>query len=225
MNDLVIKYEIVVTKDEDNKVVEINEKWTPLWTGANINFNNSFGIAYGKLSDYVSQVNVEAKNYSEDSWKIENNNTEELSLILFEDMNDVMGVVSGAKGKGDASWLVNMTFDTPVEMDGETVMFPPYNPYIITNVKKSSIRREVHLPYYQPTMLADGSEFGKYDDKSDPEKDIWYVSDEKYPFAINLQWVLDYQIPQEMKTIETTYPRFTNWVLSGGTTNKEWYME
>ncbi|NDW13219.1 LruC domain-containing protein [Bacteroides sp. 214] len=116
----------------------------------------------------------------------------------------------------------------------------PYNPYI-----SRSPHIQVHLPNYIPAvnewMKADGGIlFGTIYDRSDVEKDAegniinwasgtkWYVTGDNilFPFAIHLLGVdrNGFKIPEEYKSIAETYGEsYSNWVNSGGDTNKDWY--
>lgn len=121
---------------------------------------------------------------------------------------------------------VKVTFKDDNEIDQEAFyeLGAPYNPYIIPSNGHDNV--EIHLPYYPPTNKANMSLFGQKNDKSDPDKGIWYVGseDNPYPFGVHLYGEDAFKVlPIENKRISVTYPKFTDWVKSIFTTNKDWY--
>ncbi|NDV81431.1 LruC domain-containing protein [Bacteroides sp. 51] len=100
----------------------------------------------------------------------------------------------------------------------------PYNPYIIPINEYGKV--EVHLPFYPPTDGANITHlFGTVDDKSIPGDKIWYVgsTDNPYPFAVHLFNADYFKLPVEAKTIDYTYPRFTDWVESKFAEWQNWF--
>lgn len=93
-------------------------------------------------------------------------------------------------------------------------------------------RKEIHTPMHKPTSKADTSFFGQDDDRSIPEKGIYYVSDQKtvYPFAFylsnanlnDIEDLINFE-KNEKKAISELYPDFINWAKHG--TNNDWYKK
>ncbi len=118
---------------------------------------------------------------------------------------------------------------------------PPYNPFTVvtdrndgatfsTPEKEKVYRRarEIHLPYFAPTKKA--IDMGVYDwfyandDKSRPGLGYYYVSNEDYPWGINIPKIFNF--PKESKKVDDVefgYPRFANWVSSRGAQDADWY--
>lgn len=224
MNDLVITYESKIYKNENNEIVKIEDVWVPKWSGAT--FRNSFGYQIGTTSNKIKGALVESDYNKEVSmFNINSKGLEEgqnlATIMLFDNMNDVMGIDEGSVGNGNHTFAVTTEFVDPIVQDNRE-MFPPYNSFIVANIDKTTKRYEVHLPEFNPTSLADKSIFGTHDDRSNPEMDKWYVSEADYPFAIVLP-IMNYRVPEETKTIDTTYPLFKKWVETAGQEAKEWY--
>jgi LruC domain-containing protein len=82
-----------------------------------------------------------------------------------------------------------------------------YNPFIVVNYEKDAKNRvEVHLPKYAATSWASSNDGGD---------NAFYVDKEgKYPFAIDLNGVTDFNQVTEKMTIGSAneYPFFTKWV-------------
>jgi LruC domain-containing protein len=104
---------------------------------------------------------------------------------------------------------------------GEYFKTPPYNPFIVVNVNGSR-GREVHMPNYKPTDLADVRQLGTANDRSAPLLNRYYVSDNEMPFAILIPGNFDY--PEESVSITTYYPRFLEWAKSFGVKYPDWYL-
>lgn len=102
-------------------------------------------------------------------------------------------------------------------------LIPPYNPFIICSTDQGR-GKEVHLVNYLPTNKADNSLWGTGEDASQPENNLFYVSNDNMPFAIHLPDVKDFPIPTEKVRITTAYPGFAEWVKSSGAQNKGWYL-
>lgn len=104
----------------------------------------------------------------------------------------------------------------------------PYNPYIKPkNTAIPSDGIEVHLPFYYPTSTVDHKLFQTESDVSEPAKGIYYASRDGayYPFALHLAGVTDFKIPVEGKSIDISYPKYTDWVNNGcGTVSADWYL-
>ena len=64
-------------------------------------------------------------------------------------------------------------------------ILPPYNPFIFVGSGQAR-GREVHLVKYPPTDKADLHYLGTGKDVSRPEEDLYYVSIDLMPFALNM---------------------------------------
>ena len=96
-----------------------------------------------------------------------------------------------------------------------------YNPFIFVGSGQAR-GREVHLVKYPPTDKADLSLLGTGKDVSRPEEDLYYVSIDLMPFALNMP-VSEFPIPEEGIRIDESYPKFATWVKSNGAQAKDWY--
>ena len=142
------------------------------------------------------------------------------TFILFDDIEQA--VKNGA---------ITVTLK-PSGLTLETIQDPHfYNPFIRVSPNKEGKNpiQEIHLTNYPPTDLADRFCFGKYKDKSSVNEDgdlvgpYYYVSDNDYPFAIDLP-ILDYVVPTESTRIDKFYPKFGNWVKTKGQEDTDWYL-
>ncbi|WP_455510553.1 LruC domain-containing protein [Butyricimonas paravirosa] len=216
MNDVIIRYNSVIKKNQDNKVTKITDTFTPVNQGGI--FLVSFGYQLGIPAEKVKSVTI--KNGSS-SAKVLNNmeaNQEKATIMLFDDIHTI---------------TLGQDIIVTIEFDGteteETILFPPYNPFICTgNFIPGNLRKETHLPGYMPTSLVNPSFFGSYDDYGYIEKSTGhyihpYMTELAYPFAINVP-VTNYKVPIEGQPIDNSYPKFKSWAESKGTSDPDWYL-
>ena len=90
---------------------------------------------------------------------------------------------------------------------------------------------EVHIPMEAPTAKMNTSYFGKGDDRSNPDKGLFFVRQGNYPFAFYLKGadisVFEETIlkrENESKSIDQLFPHFLDWSISNGETNQDWYL-
>ena len=91
---------------------------------------------------------------------------------------------------------------------------------------------EVHIPMEAPTAKMNTSYFGKEDDSSDPDNNLYFVREGIYPFAFYMHGVnisvfenTILKRENESKRIDELFPGFMEWSTSGGTTNQDWYIK
>lgn len=213
MNDVVIIYESKVYKRiVGNQVYKIVDRYTPYNDGAY--FRNAFGYQMDKITpDMIGKVTIEGPTTSSfmKGQSMEPGQAHP-TFILFDDAR-----IAYQKGE---SYIVTVEFKKDVN---SSLCIPPYNPFIIIEANQGR-GKEVHLVNYTPTSLADMSLFGQQHDKSRPDDGLYYVSDNAFPFALNLSGILNYNCPTEGVRIDKEYPDFSGWVTSGGTTNTKWYL-
>ncbi len=96
----------------------------------------------------------------------------------------------------------------------------PYNPFIIVNKERG---KEVHLPFFKPTTLADYSLLGTGQDNSNISQNRYYLSENNIPWAINIPYKFSY--PLEKEEITGAHLKFGEWAESNGTVFQDWYMD
>ncbi len=149
-------------------------------------------------------------------------------VLLFNSIDEVVSGNAADINKSSQRALHSYTVTTFFYLvSAEQLGFPPYNPFIMVQPIPSDNQRsrEVHLTNYRPTeKCTDPAHvwFGKADDKSDM-MDRWYVSDARFPFAINIPGRM-FTFPDEYQRIDARYPRFANWVATQGAQDADWYM-
>jgi LruC domain-containing protein len=129
-----------------------------------------------------------------------------------------------------------VTFKLSFDLATATSTFPlpPYDPFIFNSISKGTAKPktiEVHLPGKQPTTRADTSLFKTGLDYSTLSNGRYSNSYGTKPGAgstLGSPWALDIPIvwdyPYEEMAVYTAYPLMVNWIISGGTSNANWYL-
>lgn len=213
MNDVVMKYQSNIDYNNDNKVLNIIDKFTLTWTGAA--YRNSF--AYEVPFDLSrAKVSINGSVSSSYSGNV---------ITLFTDAKKELGV-SGVPAEDmilqdieEKTYTVSIQFDDPVIDKSEVVA--PYNPFI----KVSGSFTEVHLTNYKPTEAANnhfpaGADIATGDGK-------YFICKDGFPFAIHMDARLDksllnLDLKNEKVRIDKTYPKFKDWVKTRDPKMKWW---
>ena len=143
LNDVVMKYQSSVDYNIDNKVLNIIDKFTLAWTGAN--YKNSFAYEVPFDLSKASKVTVNGSEASSYSGNV---------ITLFKDAKAELGV-SNVNAEDminqniqEKTYTVSIQFNNPT-LD-KSVVVAPYNPFI----KVFNSATEVHLTDHKPTTGA-----------------------------------------------------------------------
>lgn len=232
LNDVVAKYKSSITyvhkvkggslpanrvaaAPEEPYVKEITDKFSLVHAGAN--YTNAFAYKVDISPERLTKITV---NGSPANIVPDGNG---FLVELCPNVNEV--IVPYQYGTTPKDYDIVMEFSkepgTCVTQDefNSNEWSAPYNPYISPRAGV-----EVHLPMYPPTGKVTQSLFGTEDDRSG--NGLWYVSGDKnnYPFALHLSGVDGFTVPAEEKSIDKTYPKYINWVESGKSQDKDWYL-
>lgn len=219
MNDVVMEYNIDQVYNQDNKIISASGYYKLVHDGAQL--KDGFGFQLGVDDSKVQSLSLNTT-YT-DPYSLIQRDAKGLeegqnlaTIILFTNAKNVFN-----SSLSDRVFNFNIIFTAPITASQS--MTPPYNSFIFTNSDLNNLSRsqEVHLPNYLPTAKADRNLFGKGHDKSDENLGLYYVSDQKFPFAIHIP--TSFVVPTENVRIDIFYPRFNDWVNSFGTTNTDWY--
>ncbi len=207
MNDVVIKYNSVISYNRYNEVLKCTDIFTLLWTGAQL--HNGFGY---QMNTPRSNAIVEIISDYQNGQRIDES-LNKLTIMLFDDALDAT-----QNNTTTRSFTVNTVFRDRIKK--ADFGMAPHNPFITPKEKQGV---EIHLSNYPPTTNADMSNFSIGDDKSIPSVGTYYVSGTNYPFAILVPGDYPFQIPDESIRIDNIYPKFNSWSLSKREKDKDWY--
>ena len=218
MNDLVVGYKFKVVSDYDNHIVQnLYMTFTIRANGAGQ--HNGFGFQLPVTPGEVISVNGvgEQDGYIISSNGTETGNSDNATIIVWDDTHTYLPCWNTRPG----IYCGNYTFNLIIKLDNVTydqLDVENWNPFMISGGERG---REIHLPDYIPTMLADESYFGTGDD--DTQLGIKY-----YKSATNLPWVIDiygkFDYPIESSDISGVYLHFGEWAESGGIDYMDWWL-
>jgi len=222
-NDLVIGYNVNHITNAKNLVAEVDLKFMIRAIGAS--YKNGFGFQVD-VAAYVlgSVTGQKITSGVVQLWANQSEaNQSKAVVIVFSNAYDLMTRPGG--------YFVNTELDAPyVEPDTIKInlkmRYPPtldemnYNPFIFVNQNR---KKEVHLPDFPNTDLADVSYFGQSQDDSKPGSGRYYKTKNNLPWALDIPY--EWKYPIEKVDITKAYYYFSRWAESGGIENPDWYMD
>ncbi len=223
-NDFVVDYRFTQVADATNKITSLKTEFVIKAVGAS--FQNGFGFTTKLSSSFVSSV--AGSEIHGNLVQLASNGTE-------EGQSKATVIVSDRVHSGFGSYGIINTVETSGYVSPDTIRnhlkftrpvtfselgSAPYNPFLIINQERG---REVHMPGYAPTDLADYRFFGTENDNSVPAKGVYYRSKEELPWAMNLPVSFDY--PVEGGDIRDTYLNLDQWARSSGFSYMDWYID
>lgn len=215
MNDVMIRYTSKVYKSIlTNRIYKVVDEFTPLHRGGYL--VNGFGYQlHNTTNSDISKVTIESPSYAPKSQYMPGETEAGQShptILLFDNM-----AIFDNKEEKARKYTVTIQVN---DVTSKSIL-PPYNPFIFVGSGQAR-GREVHLVKYPPTDKADLSLLGTGKDVSRPEENLYYVSIDLMPFALNMP-VSEFPIPEEGIRIDESYPKFATWVKSNGAQAKDWY--
>jgi len=245
MNDMVVRYKVKEVLDSQNRIKDISVNYILEARGAA--FHNGFAVAFG---DNVFADNVQSAMLNNEPVAPMTDPTV-LAYEIFGDAWDyasrgengcwTFNTVSSCENRDATEFTLALTFNNAVEQTN--LQKPPYNPFLVAHKTEEGTPGytrfdsnnnvlytangevkdfEIHMPNKVPTQGQDVSMFGMGDDASNGV-DRYYVSKNNLPWVLNIPYQIYY--PEEYTDISTAYPQFPEWVSSGGTQNRDWYLE
>ena len=224
-NDLVLDYNYMYHLNAENKVVDLTAKFTIKAVGAG--FRNGFGFSMDNIgSNAISTVSGNHLNsgYTTHNANGTESNQSKATIIVTENIHDhfeaygFINTIVGDTYYEPVSINIDISLTSPLQMS--QLGLAPYNPFIIV---KGIRGREVHLPSYSPTDLADFGLFGTGADSSNPSKGQFYVSEGALPWSLSVPTTFAY--PDEGSDIRQGHLMFDTWAKSSGYSYMDWYED
>lgn len=212
MNDVVVRYDYEKSIGTDNGI----QAETFIFKVFENVANNSNGLAFRlKGNGSIKSSSLAIRKAGEKEFE---------NVSTLESQDKVFILTDNVKDNMNGEYKVTVEYNSPISQESGI------DPFIFKN-QANGLRWEVHLPQTAPTSKVDKSYFGQGDDASDPDKNIYYVRDGSYPFAIYLSGATEKDLSKlldrknESTPIDQLYNGYKGWVESKGSTNKEWYKE
>jgi LruC domain-containing protein len=228
-NDLVVDYQFKTVTNSQNRVAQVTAKFIIRAAGAG--FENGFGFQLPELLP-DADITVTGSSIKHNYISLNSNGTEagqaKTTIIVFDDVFDLMqnpGIGVGVNTTPGAPYVtpdtlsITMTFK-PNTYSALDLGLDKFNPFLIIDKNRG---KEVHLPDYAPTSLADPTLFGTGDDNSSVASSRYYKTQNNLPWVINIS--SSYSYTNETVQIVSGYNYFGTWAQSGGTVKTDWYLD
>ncbi|MFY0686977.1 MAG: LruC domain-containing protein [Cyclobacteriaceae bacterium] len=221
-NDLVVDYQFKSMVDANNRIVRLNANYIIKAVGAG--YQNGFGVQFGIHPNGISNVTGSDVRGSLHTFSENGTESNQSKAVIIVSDN----VHQGFDGFGFINTHPNMTYQQPdtisigIDLSNPTTSeqlgSAPYNSFLIINQNRG---RELHLPSYPPTDLADPAFFGQHNDNTDVQEQVFYNSKVGLPWGMNLP--VSFEYPNEKVDVREGYLHFDRWAKSGGFTYLDWY--
>lgn len=228
-NDLVVNYQIKRIFNGNNQVVALEMISQIKAIGSGI--RNGFGFQIYIGPERIDHIETTIEGL-DPSIILNANGTESgqdmATFILFSDV--AKSFPHTQEGSPTINTTMGYYFVVPMDyhylivfkqpVDRESVGTGQINPFLFRTTERS---REVHLPDYPPTSLANTSLFGTSSDESIPGSGIYYRTKNGTPWAMNFPVVFEY--PVESADLLKAHLKFGDWAASGGSKYSNWYLD
>ena len=215
MNDVVVLYTYEKTFNIYNEILKESFTFEPHAADWQAMLNNGLAFTLKDLTAYQKMEEF-TKTSSGTEFKPANFVRENNVIILTEKVKD----------NSETQYRVTIEYkkgQKTSETSVDAFIFRPSN---------NGTRLEIHIPMQAPTAKADMTYFNTEDDRSEPAKGIYYVSDKDkvYPYAFFLQGANLNDVEKlltkenEGTAISELYPKFIGWAKDNNT-NKDWYKK
>lgn len=228
-NDVVVDYQFTTVTDASNSIVETFADFTLRASGAG--YENGFGFQLPNNNIADADINVTGYDLREGNIVVGANGLEagqnKPTIVVFDNFFNLMPRAGGI----GVNTQQGQTYVAPVDLQIVMTYTPNtytladlnignFNPFIYIDQNRA---REVHLPNYEPTALADQSMLGSGEDDSKPGSGRYYKASDELPWALNVLQSIPY--PIEKVEILNAYSQFDDWAQSGGLQHTDWYLD
>lgn len=222
MNDLVVDYNFKEYLNASNQIVKMDVSLKLRAAGGVL--HNGIGFELGIAPEIVASVT--GQRLTGTDIKMAANGTEQQQakavILAFDDALALLGggtLINTEKEKSTVAEVpINMVVTFTKAVDRASLGAAPFNPFMFVNGLRG---KEVHLPGYTPTTLANQAFFGSGDDATKPAKGVYYKTTGNLPFAINIP--VSFSYPMERSPVNQGHLKFTDWAKSGGAVYADWY--
>lgn len=228
-NDLVTDYRFRVVTNGLNKITDIEARFVIRAAGGV--YRNGFGF---QLSPSIGSSNISAVGASLTAGYISLNNQglengQALpTFIVFDDSRSEFPSIAGQVGINTTqggTWVTPDTITLAINLPQGVYTQPQlnlnsFNPFLIVRGIRG---REVHLPDFQPTSLADPTLFGTGSDASQPQNGLYYKTSNNLPWVISVPILFEY--PIEQTDILQAHLKLAEWAQSSGQLYPDWFVD
>ena len=222
-NDLVVDCNFKEISNGAGKIKEMYIRLKVMAVGAS--FKNGFGIQFPVDPSAIKTVTLKDQSGKISTIGVETG-VDKAVIIPFNNAFTLLpstgssgvNTVAGSVYREPKEIELYIDFQTPQSSD--QLGTAPYNPFIFINGDRS---KEVHLAGKEPTSKANSSFFGANNDNTNPSKGVYYKSKNNLIWMLEVPSSFEYTI--EKNDITKAYLKFASWAESGGSLNRDWYMD
>ncbi len=222
-NDLVVDCNFRTVLNSKSKVVGLYIKYKVRAIGAS--FKNGFGIQLPVSPSVISSVTSKDSQGVVTSLSTEAGNDKAVVIAFYNAFTLLpstggqgVNVIKGNGWSEPKEVELHIVFASPQTV--ASLGNAPYNPFVFIDGDRT---KEIHLAGAQPTTKANTALFGTGNDDTNPAKGKYYKS------TNNLVWMMEvpssFQYAIEKNDLSKAYLKFAGWAESGGSLNKDWYMD
>lgn len=223
-NDLVVAYQFEQYVNSANQVKSLKCRTSIQAIGAN--YFHGFGFQMPVAASKVRTVS--GSRLFDQSVSLSSNGTEsgqsKATIIAFDNDYKLLSRARGQmfntmpeKNRERTDTIqFEVVFNTPLSQS--ELGLAPFNPFMFINGERG---KEVHLPGFEPTALADSDYFQTYHDNTQTVKGIYYKTRTNLPFALHVADVFEY--PLESRQVHKAHLKFVTWAQSGGVSYTDWF--
>jgi LruC domain-containing protein len=228
-NDLILDYQIKRVTNSQNQVVQLDIIYQVRAIGSII--QSGFGLQINITPDLVAGIKTDYL-FNDESIRLNGNGTEIgqkwATFILFNNTKSIFPHTQ--EGSPTVNTTLGYYFVVPTvyifqiylkePVDQQNICNSKINPFIFRSEERS---REVHLPGYPPTDLANTDLLGTADDASSAGSGKYYQTKNGIPWAMSLPVQFDY--PVESADLLKGHLVFASWISTHGTKYQNWYLD
>ena len=219
-NDLVIDYNINQVTNASNQVVRVENRFKLAANGAR--HKNGFGVQFP-----FSSANIQSFSTSHPGLVTHETDGPKAVFRLFD---NAFYLIPEQPGNNFINTNPALPYFEPVEVTLNIVLNSPilissfefqapFNPFSFATLERG---KEVHLPGYPPTHLANMAYFNTMDDGSDPGAGRYYYSKQNLPYALHVP--IKWNYPLEKNQVSRGYLKLKDWAQSNGVSFPNWYL-
>ncbi len=231
LNDLVVDYKFRVVSNAQHEVVELFGTFILKASGASVQSGFGFTLPNVPAASVISTTGysiLPSSFYSLGANGTENGQAWATVMVFdaakrFVPHGNTNPEIQSDPYKYFNIYLQLMNNGTPGPggaVNVNTLDIQGFNPFLVSGASRG---KEVHLPGYPPTSLANLSFFGTEDDDSNPATGKYYQSNTNLPWALDICTEFDY--PIEKAPITECYLYFPSWAESSGNQHPDWYTD
>ncbi len=222
MNDLVVRERFETIYNADGDITGF--KISGYIDARGAEFHNGFGLRLMGITPETinsASITIDGIGYQKET---ESGQTDAV-LILWSDAHALTG--TGEAGScshfntvKSCTELAPIPFELDVDFSSE-VSSLAHSSLDFFLYRTNYRGREIHFANYPVTDLFDTTQFGKFDDTSDPATNRFFKNAQNLPWALKINSV--WRHPREYIDVLWAYPDYETWVESSGTEATNWY--